>query len=59
MTLLEGHSEVGPYFEYLGVGFVTEISEIAISNYLKLVVWIAISKFKFSLQPNYSQWGVN
>ena len=40
----------------MGVGFVTEISEIAISNYLKLVVWIAISKFKFSLQPNYSQW---
>ena len=38
------------------VGFVTEISEIAISNYLKLVVWIAINKFKFSLQPNYSQW---
>ena len=37
----------------MGVGFVTEISEIAISNYLKLVVWIAISKFKFSLQPNY------
>ena len=48
-----------PDFEYLGVGFVTEISEIAISNYLKLVVWIAISKFKFGLQPNYSHWGVN
>ena len=32
-----------------GVGFVTEI---AISNYLKLVVWIAIR----SLQLNYSQW---
>ena len=42
-----------------GVAFVTEISEIAISNYLKLLVWIAISKFKFSLQPNYSQWGDN
>ena len=36
----------------MGVGFVTEISEIAISNYLKRVVWIAIR----SLQPNYSQW---
>ena len=42
-------------FEYLCVGFVTEISEIAILNYLKLLVWIAIR----SLQPNYSQWGVN
>ena len=34
----------------MGVVFVTEISEIAISNYLKLVFWIAIR----SLQPNYS-----
>ena len=42
--------EVGPYFEYLGMGFVSEISEISILNYLKLVVWIAI----ISLQPNYS-----
>ena len=46
-----------------GGKFSQPIGEIAvitaISNYLKLVVWIAISKFKFSLQPNYSQWGVN
>ena len=49
-------NSTGPDFDYMGVGFVTEISEIVISNYLKLVVWIAISKFKFSLQPNYSQW---
>ena len=34
-------NSTGPDFDYLGVGFVTEI---AISNYLKLVVWIAISK---------------
>ena len=31
-------------------------AEISISNYLKVVVWIAISKFEFSLQPNYSQY---
>ena len=49
-------NSTGPGFRVPGVVFVTEI---AISNYLKLVVWIAISKFKFSLQPNYSQWGVN
>ena len=34
-------NELDLAFEYLGVGFLTEI---AISNYLKLVVWIAISK---------------
>ena len=48
-------NELDPDFVYMGVGFITEISEIAILNYLKLLVWIAIR----SLQPNYSQWGVN
>ena len=34
-------NELDPDFEFLWVVFFTEI---AISNYLKLVVWIAISK---------------
>ena len=48
-------TRLDPDFEYLGVGFVTEISEISISNYLKLLVELQ----SVSLQPNYSQWGVN
>ena len=44
----------------MGVGFVTEISEIAISNYLKLLVWIAISKSAYSQWVLIrGQWGAN